>query len=217
MNSAPAAILNPTSDWLAILTGYVLLGFIALIGILVIWKIFNGTIDLSMLISEPNGDASMSRFQLLIFTFVIAASLFLIIVSERRFPPTIPQGILVLLGISSSSYLVSKGIQFSQPQQDVTIAVVPKSVTVPAVVVTSPPTAQAPIAFHADTSNLDNKDNLAWQLDPPGIGTIDKKTGAVTNYTPPDPASWPPAGQVVKLSLSTSEDANATDVAIIQF
>ncbi len=204
---------NSTLDFLTVLTGYVLLGFIALIGLLVIYKIFNGTINLSMLISEPNGDASMSRFQLLIFTFVIATSLFLIIVSERRFPPSIPQGILVLLGISSSSYLVSKGIQFSQPQGDVTIAVLPPAASVAA---SSPPGAVNPIPFHADTANLGDSDVLTWTLDPPGIGSIDKTTGPTTNYTPPapgNPATTP--GQVVKLRVSSTADSNVSAVAVI--
>ena len=85
-------------------------------GLLVLWKIYQGEIDLSRLISEPTGDASMSRFQLLVFTFVIALSLFLIVVAakETHFPD-IPPTVLTLLGISGSSYLVSKGIQFSDP------------------------------------------------------------------------------------------------------
>src|SRR5262249_49131478 len=57
------------------------------------------------------------RFQFMIFTFVIALSLFLVIVgkSPPQFPNIIPGGILALLGISGSSFLVSKGIQFSDP------------------------------------------------------------------------------------------------------
>src|SRR5207253_10702956 len=97
---------------------WVALGFMALLGVAILWFIFTGKIDLSRLISEPNGDASMSRFQLLIFTFVIALSLFLVIVAKSTpaFPPEIPGSILALLGISASSYVVSKGIQFSSPE-----------------------------------------------------------------------------------------------------
>jgi len=96
---------------------WVALSFMALLGGAIIWFIFTGKIDLTRLISEPTGDASMSRFQLLIFTFVIALSMFLIIASstEPGFPE-IPGGVLTLLGISATSYLVSKGIQFSQPE-----------------------------------------------------------------------------------------------------
>jgi hypothetical protein len=63
---------------------WVTLTFVALLGLAIIWNIFTGKIDLARLISEPSGDASMSRFQLLIFTFVIALSLFLIVSSTRE-------------------------------------------------------------------------------------------------------------------------------------
>jgi hypothetical protein len=103
---------------LSLVSGYVICVLIGLIGLTVLWKIWDGSIDLSDLISEANGGASLSRFQFLIFTFVIALSLFLVIVSSPghpQFPATIPGTILSLLGISGSSYLVSKGIQFSDP------------------------------------------------------------------------------------------------------
>src|ERR1043166_5303075 len=94
-------------SWVSSLSAWVALGFLGLVGVAILYYVFTGKIDLSGLISEPTGDASMSRFQLLVFTFVIAASLFLIIASAAppAFPPTIPNGILLLLGISSSSYL----------------------------------------------------------------------------------------------------------------
>src|SRR5215831_8092388 len=96
----------------------VLLIFVGGLGFLILIKIIDKTINLSRVISEPNGDASMSRFQLLIFTFVIALSLYLITVSKTPpgFPDKIPPEILGLLGISAGSYLVSKGIQFSKPE-----------------------------------------------------------------------------------------------------
>ena len=67
--------------------------------------------------------ASMGRFQLLIFIFVIALSFFLIVISDikviqnrpgdRGVPtlPEVPQGVLLLLGISTSGYAVGKAIQ----------------------------------------------------------------------------------------------------------
>src|SRR5436309_12962607 len=102
-------------ETLKLAIGWSLCLFVIFLEIAVIWLIAVGKIDLSRLISEPNGDASMSRFQLLIFTFVIALSLFLVIVAKSTpaFPPEIPGSILALLGISASSYVVSKGIQFS--------------------------------------------------------------------------------------------------------
>jgi len=99
---------------LALVVGSVLCVLVGGYGLLILWEIWAGNIDLSKLISEPNGDASMSRFQLLIFTFVIALSLFLVVVATSKLPD-VPGTILTLLGISGSSYLVSKGIQFSDP------------------------------------------------------------------------------------------------------
>lgn len=104
-----------TSHWttLALVIGWMLTIFIGLLGAIILWLIVIGKINLSQLISEPSGQASLSRFQFLIFTFVIALSLFLIIVAKTPpdFPDPIPGGILALLGISGGSYVVSKGIQ----------------------------------------------------------------------------------------------------------
>jgi len=93
-----------------------LCAFFILLEITIIYYIWSGKINLSLLISEkdPPYQASMSRFQLLVFTFVIAMSLFFVIMgkpgSAPGFPKEIPGGTLALLGISGSSYLVSKGI-----------------------------------------------------------------------------------------------------------
>jgi len=94
--------------------GFVLCLFIGLLALTILYLIWTRKIDLSELLSEANGDASMSRFQLLIFTFVIAIALFEIVESTNAFP-NIPQGVLVLLGISASTYAVGKGISYSQP------------------------------------------------------------------------------------------------------
>jgi hypothetical protein len=112
---------------LKIATGFTLLALIFLFGFSVLVYIANGSIDLSGLLSETDGSkgASMSRFQLLIFTLVIALSLFLVTVSKMAFPSTIPPEILTLLGISASTYAVSKGIQMSATQTTTTTAIVP--------------------------------------------------------------------------------------------
>jgi len=81
-----------------------------LFGFLILAAIASGKIDISTLLSESGGGASMSRFQLLIFTFVIALSFFLIVVSSSRLPD-VPADVLALLGISATTYGVSKGIQ----------------------------------------------------------------------------------------------------------
>lgn len=84
-----------------------------LLGFMVLAGIASGKIDISTLLTESGGGASMSRFQLLIFTFVIALSLLLIVVNNKSSFPDIPANVLALLGISATTYGVSKGIQAS--------------------------------------------------------------------------------------------------------
>lgn len=86
--------------------------FLAAIGAIVLFKIAINKIDLEWLISEDNGHASMSRFQLLIFTFVIAVSFIKLTEVNKKFPD-VNSGVLTLLGISASTYAVGKGIQKS--------------------------------------------------------------------------------------------------------
>src|SRR5205814_4947142 len=94
---------------LAQAAGWVVLVFVAALEAVILFHLATGRIDLRRLISEPTGDASMSRFQFLIFTFVIAASLLVVILQKGDFPTTIPAGVFALLGISAGSYVVSKG------------------------------------------------------------------------------------------------------------
>jgi len=102
---------------LAVVAGYAILILVFFFGLMVLIAMATGQIDLSKLISEPTGDASVSRFQLLIFTFVIALSLLMIIVGNTPLAfPGIPNQILALLGISAATYGVGKGIQFSRPE-----------------------------------------------------------------------------------------------------
>ena len=97
--------------------GYVLCGLLGLFGAIIILWILRGKIDISGLIREANGQASASRLQLLIFTFVIASGLFGIL--EMRVNstgcPDFPRGVLILLGISAGTFVISKGISYSQP------------------------------------------------------------------------------------------------------
>jgi hypothetical protein len=92
-------------------------GFLGVLALIILWKVFKGEINLNSLVSEANGEASMSRFQLLIFTFVVAIGILELIdkMNPAGFPP-IPDGVLTLLGISASTYAVGKGISYSQPQ-----------------------------------------------------------------------------------------------------
>src|SRR5436305_10490017 len=101
-------------DRLPIIVGYVILILLFFFGFMVLFAMARGSIDLSMLLSEAGGGASMSRLQLLLFTIVISFSLFLIMLTSKKLPD-IPTGILTLLGISASTYAVSKGIQASSP------------------------------------------------------------------------------------------------------
>ena len=81
--------------------------FLGLLGLLVIWRMFTGAIDLKYLIADDNGDASMSRFQLLIFTFVVAGGLVKLLQTSTSFPD-LPRTIVLLLGVSASTYGVGK-------------------------------------------------------------------------------------------------------------
>jgi hypothetical protein len=92
--------------------GYLGCIFVGFVGLIVIYKMITGQINLNLLISEKTGEASMSRFQLLLFTFVVAISL-LTIIEKKGSLPDIPNGVLTLLGISASTYAVGKGLQAS--------------------------------------------------------------------------------------------------------
>ncbi|HKF45779.1 MAG TPA: hypothetical protein VKB38_00380 [Terracidiphilus sp.] len=105
------------SAFMTTVCGWVVCGFIAFLAGTIIWFIWKDKIDLSALVSETNGDASLSRFQLLIFTFVVAISLFYLV--EKRTDgtfPDIPSGVLTLVGISASTYAVGKGISYSRDE-----------------------------------------------------------------------------------------------------
>jgi hypothetical protein len=47
--------------------------------VMLLVKMWTNQINLSTLLDEANGDASMSRFQLLVFTLLIAVGIFLYI------------------------------------------------------------------------------------------------------------------------------------------
>src|SRR5215831_65921 len=100
---------------LALVAGYVVVLFVGLLGLIVVWNVFRGKIDLTLLISEKDGPASMSRFQFLIFTFVVAMCIMVLTLESGEFP-SLSANVLGLLGISGGSYLVSKGIQQSKDE-----------------------------------------------------------------------------------------------------
>jgi hypothetical protein len=108
------APLEQTTDRLILVTDYFALSIVFLFGIIVLAEMVAGRIDLSQLLGEHGGGASMSRFQLLIFTLVIGLS-FVLIVAKSKEMPVISSQVLLLLGISGSTYAVSKGIQATTP------------------------------------------------------------------------------------------------------
>lgn len=100
------------SQWmeLSYITAIALIVVILGTAAVVLWSIVTGKIDLSNVLQEPDSTkASLSRFQFLLFTFVIAG-LFLTLSIEAGAFVNIPDGVLMLMGISAGSYAVSKGI-----------------------------------------------------------------------------------------------------------
>jgi len=93
----------------------IMLGFFAVI----LWKILDNSIDLTRLISESDGKASLSRFQLLLFTFVVAG-LFMILSLEAGQFVDIPAGVQVLLGISGGGFVISKAVGSAKTQPPTT-------------------------------------------------------------------------------------------------
>src|SRR6266511_1200671 len=69
--------------YLALFIGWIVAALVGAFALVIIYKMLKGVIDLKFLIAGDDGDASLSRFQFLIFTFVIALSLFLIIINRR--------------------------------------------------------------------------------------------------------------------------------------
>jgi len=101
-----------------VLTVFFGFGFLVIMGLLCVMllqKMWKNEIDLSTLLKEANGDASMSRFQLLVFSLVVAVGIFLYMLNNLKLP-VIDQSILTLLGISASTYAAGKGISFSRPE-----------------------------------------------------------------------------------------------------
>jgi len=93
-------------------------GFFTIMGLLcsmLLYKMWTNQINLSSLLKEANGDASMSRFQLLVFTLVVAIGVYLYMLKNLALPD-VPPSILTLLGISASTYAAGKAISFSRPE-----------------------------------------------------------------------------------------------------
>ena|SRR5260221_93650 len=96
--------------------GITVVALIGLIGAIVVYKMATDKINLEYVVSEMDGTASLSRFQFLIFTFVIAMCFMVLALDSGQFPQVDPT-VLGLLGISGGSYVVSKAIQARMPPQ----------------------------------------------------------------------------------------------------
>lgn len=197
------------SLWLAV--GWSVVGIVDLMALLVVYHILNGDIDLSRLVSEPTGDASISRFQFLIFTYVVALTLFMVTV--RRTPPAFPDvsgGILALLGISASTYAVSKGIQFSDPagleDRGADIVITPNKP-----LVRYGQTQQ----FKADVRKKPGS-AVTWQVTA-GPGTIDANGLYAAPPVPAPPAAGaaPAPTHHVTIQVTSNEYPDAQDLAVI--
>ncbi len=104
-----------TADrYLKTAAGYTALLLVFLFGVVVLYAMVNGDVDVAELIGEHGGGASMSRFQFLVFTFVIALGIIFLLAKDGKFPD-LNANLLALVGISASTYAVSKGIQASNP------------------------------------------------------------------------------------------------------
>lgn len=105
------AVPGAPMDKLKLAFAYGGLILLFLFGFLVLAAIASNRIDISQILEEKGvGGASMGRFQLLIFTFVIGLSFFLVVLCDCKIPD-LPANVLALLGISATTYGVGKGIQ----------------------------------------------------------------------------------------------------------
>ncbi len=195
-----------TLSILTVLAGWILCLFVLGLGAAIIWLIAKGKINLSMLISESDGSASMSRFQLLVFTFVVALSFFLVVAANPHQLPDVPGSVLSLIGISASSYLVSKGIQSGSENRTLTVS--PSGATVQA-----GHTQQ----FKA-TVSIDSQNKVVWSIQA-GTGTITQE-GLYTAppAAPPDPAAAagaPAARAYATIKATSTDDPSLVGLAIV--
>ena len=113
--------------WISVAVAIAIALVIVAFALIVAWKLLTGKIDLTYLLAEPADPqsqqtppdhdappdipkASISRFQFLIFTFVIAGVYLVLCLEAGRFVD-IPQNVILLLGVSGTSYAASKGIK----------------------------------------------------------------------------------------------------------
>ncbi len=111
------------SEVISLLTAASIAAIIAALATTVVASIWTGKIDLAYLLSEaasgPNElpKASLSRFQALVFTFVIAGLYMILCLKEQKLLE-ITQGPLILLGITSATYLGGKAISAQKDEAE---------------------------------------------------------------------------------------------------
>lgn len=115
MGSATTSTYAEKVVYLLLPIGIAFMIIMGLLCLMLLIKMWRNEINLCTLIEEANGQASMSRFQLLVFTLVVAVGVFLSILHTLTLPD-IPNSILILLGISASTYATGKAITFSRPE-----------------------------------------------------------------------------------------------------
>jgi hypothetical protein len=103
------------------LLAYSVVLFITGVEAMILYQIATNKINLHLLISDDGGDASLSRFQFLLFTFIIGAGVLHLTLKGSAFP-TIDEGVLMLLGISGASYAIGKSLDKPQPTLTTTTA-----------------------------------------------------------------------------------------------
>lgn len=115
MGSATTSTYVERVVYLLLPIGIAFMIIMGLLCLMLLIKMWRNEINLCSLLEEANGQASMSRFQLLIFTLVVAVGVFLSILHTLTLPD-IPNSVLILLGISASTYATGKAITFSRPE-----------------------------------------------------------------------------------------------------
>ena len=184
---------------LAIVVGWSVVLIVDLLAAIVLMRMATGAIDLTMLLSERNGDASISRFQLLVFTYVIGLTLFWVTIA--RTPPAFPEitgGLLSLMGISASTYAVSKGLQTSAET----------GITVSLDRTTAALGPGQQVTFTATVSNAQNA-NVAWSH-APAIGSLSVTGNRATYAAPPAPAALVTVTVTASSVQSPAVSASAT-------
>ena len=97
-------------DTLSHVVVWAIIALFGALAALVLWKIWRNEIRIDTILQEgESGKASLSRFQFLFFTFLVGGLWLYLCVRNGKFEP-LPDSALILMGISSGTYVLSKGI-----------------------------------------------------------------------------------------------------------